>query len=59
MVSSVAVSMTGGFFEVCARAVDASSSYADSTIPRVDLIKNVERGFGESTRKSRPWPSLA
>ena len=53
VVSPVAVSMTGGFFEAYACAVDAFSSYADSTITRVDLMKNVERGYGETTRKSR------
>ena len=47
MVFSVAVPMTGGFFEGYALAVDASSSYADFTIPRVGLISNIERGYGE------------
>ena len=33
VVSPVAVSMTGGFFGVYACAVDAFSSYGDSTMP--------------------------
>ena len=59
MIFSVVVSMTGGLFKVFALAVDASPSNADSMIPQVGLLNDSERGYGELTRKSRPWPSLA
>ena len=43
--------MTVGFFKVYALAVDASSSYADAMIPRVRLISNIERRYGEFDEK--------
>ena len=43
--------MTAGLFKVYALAIDASSSYADAMIPRVGLISNVERGYGEFDEK--------
>lgn len=43
--------MTAGFFEVYALAVDASSNYADAMIPRVGLISNIERAYGEFGEK--------